>query len=88
MTEEVKQVTPAWKVKAVGLAATGMGIVGAASAAVDINATVGPIITSVVELIPTIIDLIVAIVPAIIVMAVIGFLVGFFDKVLGMMNLR
>ena len=76
------------KVKIVTIVAGSMALVASASAAVDINATVGPIITSVVALIPTIIELIVAIVPAIIVMAVIGFLVGFFDQILGMMKLR
>ena len=75
------------KVKIVGLAATGMGLVGAASADVDINATVGPILDSVTALIPTIISLIVAIVPAIIVMAVVGFIVAFFDRILGLMKL-
>lgn len=93
MTTDVMEQNPvkpvsAWKVKLVAGAAAGMGLVTAASAAVDINATVGPIINSVVALIPTIIELIVAIVPAIIVMAVIGFLVGFFDQILGMMKLR
>jgi uncharacterized protein YaaW (UPF0174 family) len=63
-------------------------MVGAASAAtIDINATVGPILDSVITLIPTIINLIIAIVPAILVMAVVGFIVAFFEKILQMIKL-
>jgi hypothetical protein len=72
------------KVMTVGVA--GMGLVSAASAEIDLNATIGPILTSITELIPGIISLIVAIVPAIIVMAVVGFIVAFFDKILGMLK--
>ncbi len=90
MTTEVmerKPVSP-WKVKLVGLAAAGSGMVAAVSAAdIDINATIGPILESVIELIPTIIELVVAIVPAILVMAVVGFIVAFFDRILGMIKL-
>lgn len=84
---ETKQPVSAWKVKLVAGAATAMGLVSAVSADVDLNGTLGPILDSMVELIPTIINLIVAIVPAILVMAVVGFLVAFFDKILGMMKL-
>jgi hypothetical protein len=87
VVEKAKGFLFASKVKLVGLAVTGMGLVASASAAIDINTTVGPILDSVTELIPTIINLIVAIVPAIIVMAVIGFLVAFFDKILGLMKI-
>lgn len=75
------------KVKIVGLIAAGSGLVMSASAAVDLNATISPILTSLTELIPGIIDLVVAVVPAIIVLAVVGFIVAFFDKILGMMKL-
>jgi hypothetical protein len=75
------------KVKLVGLGLAGLSLVASVSAVVDINATIAPIINSVIALIPTIIDLIVAIVPAIIVMAVVGFIVGFLDKILKMMHL-
>lgn len=56
------------------------------SAAIDLNATIGPILESIIALIPSIIGLIVAIVPAVIVMAVVGFIVAFFDKILGMLK--
>ena len=84
--EERKPVS-AWKVKLAGLTATGMGLIAAVSADVDINETIGPILDSVIALIPTIIELIVAIVPAILVMAVVGFIVAFFDRILGMLKL-
>lgn len=54
---------------------------------VDLNATISPIIGSVVALIPSIVELVVAIVPAIIVMSVVGFIVGFLDKILGMLKI-
>lgn len=75
------------RVKLMTAAVGGMGLVAAASADIDLNATVGPILDSVVELIPSIIGLIVAVVPAIIVLAVVGFIVSFFDKILGMLKL-
>jgi hypothetical protein len=78
-----------WKVKALAAIVPLSGLVMAASAAdLDLNATIGPILDSVTELIPSIIALIVSIVPAIIVMSVIGFVIGFFDKILGMMKLK
>ena len=89
MTTEVTETKPvaAWKVKLVaGLASVG-GLVAAASAAVDLNATIGPILDSVTELIPGIIELVVALVPAIIVMAIVGFIITFLDRILGMMKL-
>jgi hypothetical protein len=66
-----------------------MSLVAAVSAdTLDINATVGPILDSVITLIPTIVNLIVAIVPAVITMAVVGFIIAFFDQILGMIKLR
>lgn len=75
------------RVKLMTAAVGAMGLVAAASAEIDLNATIGPILESITELIPSIIGLIVAIVPAIIVMAVVGFIVTFFDKILGMLKL-
>lgn len=77
----------AWKVRALGGLASISGLAVAASASTDLNATIGPILESVITLIPTIIELVVAIVPAIITMAVIGFIVAFFDQILKMMKL-
>lgn len=74
-------------VKLAGLGASGMALAAPVAAEVDINASVYPILQSMIELIPTIIELVVAVVPAIIVLAVVGFIVGFFDKILSMMKL-
>jgi hypothetical protein len=89
MTEDVTTKKPIafWKVKVLTALAAGTGLVASVSADVDLNATIGPILDSIIELIPSIIELIVAIVPAIIVMAVVGFIIAFFDKILGMMKL-
>lgn len=75
------------KVKVIGLATGGSMLVMAASAEVDINGTISPLIDDLVLLVPSIVSLIVAILPAIIVMAIVGFIVGFFDKILGMLKL-
>jgi len=87
-TEVSKKPVGLWKVKALAGMVSLSGLVMAVSAeTVDINATVGPILDSVIELIPTLINLIIGIVPAIIVMAVVGFIVAFFSKILGMLKL-
>ncbi len=57
-----------------------------ASAALDLNSTIGPILDGVSNLIPSIVSLIVAVVPAIIVLAVVGFIVAFLDKILAMLK--
>jgi len=89
VTEDVaKKPAGFWKVKALAGVVSLSGLVAAVSAdTVDINASVGPILDSVIAIIPTLITLIVAIVPAIIVLAVVGFIVAFFDRILGMMKL-
>ena len=76
-----------WKVKALAAIVPLSGMVMAASAAtMDLNGTIGPILDSVVELIPSIVGLIVAIVPAVITLACVGFLLGFFAKILSMLK--
>ena len=78
----------AYKYRLAIAGATGLSLVGYASAAtIDLNATLGPIIGSIVDLMPDIINLIVAIVPAVLVLAVVGFLIAFFDKILSMLKL-
>jgi hypothetical protein len=63
-----------WKVKALAAIVSLSGLAMAASAAMDLNETIGPILESVIELIPSIVGLIVAIVPAVITLAVVGFI--------------
>jgi len=52
----------------------------------DINASIGPIIDGVILLLPTFLELVIAMVPIVIVLAVVGFLLGFFDKILSMIK--
>ena len=86
MKEKVKGFLFASRVKLVGLAVVAMGMVASASAAIDLNGTIGPILDSVAELIPSIISLVISLVPAIIVMSIVGFIIGFLDKILAMMK--
>ena len=59
-----------------GSALAGAGsLVGSVSATTDINASVGPILDSVIALIPTIIALMIAAVPAIIVISIVCIIV-------------
>jgi len=54
--------------------------------AFDLNATLGPIIQSVVALMPNFLDLIVAIVPVIITIAVVKFVLTFLDQIIKLLN--
>ena len=77
----------AWKGRVLmSLGSVGLFVASVSAATIDLNATVGPILESVTALIPSILGLIVGIVPAIIVLSVVGFIVAFFDKILGMMK--
>jgi hypothetical protein len=53
----------------------------------DLNATIGPILDGVIELFPTLLDLILGALPIIIAMAIIGFVLGIFDGILGKIKL-
>ena len=86
-TEQVSKPVNVWKVRALMAIVPLAGLVMSASAAVDINATIGPLLDQIVTLIPGIINLVIALVPAIVIMAVVGFIVAFLDKILGMMKL-
>ena len=55
--------------------------------AFDINSTLSPIIAGVIAILPLFLDLVVAMVPIVIVLAVVAFLLGFFDKILGMIKI-
>lgn len=52
----------------------------------DINATLYPIISGVVELMPSFLELILAVVPIVIVMSVVGFIIKFWDRIVKMMQ--
>ena len=49
-----------------------------------INGTVNQIIDEMILIIPNLIDLILQMLPAVIVLSLLGFVTGFFDKILGM----
>ena len=75
------------KVKLVGF---GLGIAGVAvqaSAAIDINGTVGPIIDGVVNLIPSLTALVMGLIPLMIVVSVAKFFPQLFDSILGWMKM-
>jgi len=55
--------------------------------AFDLATNITPIITGVVAIMPAFLDLVIAMVPIVITLSVVGFLLGFFDKVLGMIKL-
>lgn len=55
--------------------------------AVDLNATLGPIVDSVTNLMPSLVNLIVAIVPAILAMAVIDLVTGVFGGIVSKLRL-
>lgn len=59
---------------------------GESLATFDLNATLGPIIDGVVALMPSFLNLILAVVPIVIVMAVVGFIVKFWDRIIAMMQ--
>ena len=90
-TEQIKSVTKRSPLFAMPFAAAFCfmlcALAGPASAAIDLNSTIGPILDGVSNLVPSIVNLIVSIVPAIIVLAVVGFIVTFLDKILNMLHL-
>lgn len=52
----------------------------------DLNGTIGPIIDGVVDLMPSFLNLIVAVVPVIITVAVVKFILQFWDSIIKMLN--
>ncbi|MFA5382616.1 MAG: hypothetical protein WC356_05585 [Candidatus Micrarchaeia archaeon] len=49
----------------------------------DLNASIGPVLDGVILLFPTLLSLVLAALPIIIAMALIGFVLGIFDSILG-----
>jgi hypothetical protein len=84
-TEKVKDWFAARRVALVGLVAA--GIAYSASAAVNLT-EITNLIQAIVGIVPDLIDLVVGIAPLIVVIALIGFLVKFFPKILDMLNLK
>ena len=82
---KVKEWLAARKVALLGLAAT--GLVWGASAEVNLT-EITNLIQAIVGIVPDLIDLVIGIAPLIVVIALIGFLVKFFPKILDMLNMK
>lgn len=54
---------------------------------VDLNSTVGPVLDGVIALFPTLLSLILGALPIIISMAVLGFVLGLFDSIIGKLKM-
>ncbi len=52
----------------------------------DLATNLTPIIEGVTQIMPLFLDLVISMVPVVITLAVVGFLLGFFDKILGMIK--
>jgi hypothetical protein len=52
----------------------------------DLATNLTPIIEGVIDIMPVFLELVIAMVPVVITLAVVGFLLGFFDKILGMIK--
>jgi uncharacterized membrane protein len=55
--------------------------------AFDLATNLTPIIQGVIDILPLFLDLVIAMVPIVITLAVVGFLLGFFDKILNMIKM-
>jgi hypothetical protein len=84
--DKVKSFAVGAKVKIVGLGVTAMGLVASVSAG-NITDGISPVITDVTELLPLMLNLVIAALPIIVALAVIGFLLGLFDGILGKIKL-
>lgn len=75
----------AYKYKLAIAGATGMSLVGYASAAIDFS-NITELLDAVVTLIPSFMDLVIGIAPLIVTIAIIGFILAFLDKILQMLK--
>jgi len=81
--ETAKNWVQARRLTLVGLAAAAM----AAGASAEVNLSgISEVITAIVDLVPDLLDLVIGIVPIIVTIALVGFLVKFFDRILGMLK--
>jgi len=81
---EVKEWMGARKLTLVMLASTGL----AAAASAEINLTeISNVIQAIVGIVPDLIDLVVGVVPILVIIALVGFIIAFFDKILGMLKI-
>jgi len=86
MTDKIEKPTLAERIHTHRLTITATAVsaltVGTASAG-DMFDALSPIIDDVVLILPSIVDLVIAVVPVLIVLALVGFILGLFDGIIG-----
>ena len=83
---ETKKPVSIWKIKAIGLLAGASGLVASVSAAGEFD-SVTEIIADVTLMFPALVAVVIAIVPILIILAIVGFVTGLFDGILGRIRL-
>jgi len=89
MTEEVSTQKPGliatFKYRFAIAMTSGLALVGMASAAINFT-PIQELLTAVIGLIPSFMDLVVAIAPLVVVIAIVGFILKFLDRIISMLN--
>ena len=75
-----------WKVKAIGLLAGAIGLVSTVRAAGEFD-SVTEIVADVTLMFPSLVNVVIAVVPILIIIAIVGFVTGLFDGILGRIRL-
>ena len=75
-----------WKVRAIGLLAGAIGMVSTVRAAGEFD-TITAVIADVTLMFPALVAVVIAIVPILIIVAIVGFVTGLFDGILGRIRL-
>ena len=75
-----------WKVKAIGLLAGAIGLVSTVRAAGEFD-SVTAIVADVTLMFPALVAVVIAVVPILIIVAIVGFVTGLFDGILGRVKL-
>lgn len=81
-TLETKKPVNAWKVKALIGITTVSGFLVSTASAIDLSA-VTDIIDDVTLLFPSLVSTVIAIIPILVILAIVGFVIGLFDGILG-----
>ena len=83
---ETKKPVSMWKVKAIGLLAGASGLVMSVRAAGEFD-SVTAIVADVTLMFPALVAVVIAVVPILIILAIVGFVTGLFDGILGRIRL-
>lgn len=81
--DKAKEKVSGAKVKILAVATLGSVTLVQYASAATLNESIGPILTSVIELFPSLLALVLAALPIIIAISVIGFILGLFDSIIG-----